>query len=273
MSARLEAPAPRVPRPLRSIYSGNTHSVVERGLRVMMKHNYLVILSGFFEPVFYLLSMGYGLGALIGAVEFYGHEVPYGAYIAPALMAVSAMNGALYDSTTNVFFRMRYAKLYDQMLSTSLGPLDVALGEITMALVRGLLYACGFMAITTILGLNLAWTAALAIPAALLVAFGFASLGLAATSFMKSFQHLDMVFFLMIPMFLLSATFFPISVYPEWAQWVIMALPLWHGVDMIRQLTTGLVQPSIWGHAAYFVAMIAVGVTLATARLKALFLR
>ncbi|GAA4890635.1 ABC transporter permease [Tessaracoccus lubricantis] len=263
----------RVPQALRGVYRGNTRSVVARGMRVVARNNYLVILSGFFEPVFYLLSMGLGLGTLIGAVEFYGHDVPYAAYIAPALMAVSAMNGALYDSTTNVFFRMRYGKLYEQMLSTSLGPMDVALGEIFMALFRGLLYACGFMVVTTLLGLNLSWTALLAIPAALVVAFGFASVGLAATSYMKSFQHLDIVFFVMLPMFLLSATFFPITVYPEAVQWVIMAFPLWHAVDMIRQLTTGLIQPSMWAHVGYFGVMILVGTTVATKRLKALFLR
>lgn len=269
----LRAPAPSVPGPLRGLYGGNTRSVVARGLRVIARNNWLVVLSGFFEPVFYLLSMGLGLGALIGDVEFYGRQVPYAAYIAPALMAVSAMNGALYDSTMNVFFRMRYGKLYDQMLSTSLGPMDVALGEIVLALFRGLLYAVGFMAVTTLLGLNLSWTALLAVPAALVVAFGFAAVGLTATSFMTSFQHLDMVYFVMLPMFLLSATFFPITVYPEAVQWIIMAMPLWHAVDMIRQLTTGLIQPSIWGHLAYFGVMIAVGTVAATARLKALFLR
>ncbi|MDO5677187.1 MAG: ABC transporter permease [Propionibacteriaceae bacterium] len=269
----MEAPAPRVWRPLRGLYGGRTHAVVARGMRVIARNNWLIVLTGFFEPVFYLLSMGLGLGGLIGGVEFYGREVPYAAYIAPALMAVSAMNGAMYDSTMNVFFKMRYGKIYDQMLSTSLGPMDVALGEIIMALFRGLLYASGFMVVTTLLGLNLSWTALLAIPAALIVAFGFASLGLAATSYMKSFQHLDVVWFAMIPMFLLSATFFPISVYPEWAQWVIMAFPLWHGVDMIRQLTTGMIQPSMWAHIAYFAVMILLGVTLATRRLKALFLR
>ncbi len=269
----MEAPAPRVWGPLRGLYGGRTHAVVARGMRVIARNNWLIVLTGFFEPVFYLLSMGLGLGALIGGVEFYGHEVPYAAYIAPALMAVSAMNGAIYDSTMNVFFKMRYGKIYEQMLSTSLGPMDVALGEIVMALFRGLLYASGFMVVTTVLGLNLSWTALLAIPAAMVVAFGFASFGLAITSYMKSFQHLDLVWFMMIPMFLLSATFFPISVYPEWAQWVIMAFPLWHGVDMIRQLTTGLIQPSIWVHLGYFAVMILLGVTMATKRLKALFLR
>ena len=273
MTAPVGAPVPRVPAVLRGLYAGNVRSVVARGLRVIARNNWVIVLTGFFEPVFYLLSMGLGLGALIGTVEFYGREVPYAAYIAPALMAVSAMNGAMYDTTYNVFFKMRYAKLYDQMLSTSLGPMDVALGEILLALFRGLLYASGFLVVTTLLGLNLSWTAVLAIPAALLVAFGFASIGLAATSYMKVWQHADMVYFVMLPMFLLSATFFPISVYPEWVQWVVMAMPLWHAVDMIRQFTTGLIQPTLWVHVAYFSAMILIGVTVATRRLKALFLR
>ncbi|XNQ55060.1 ABC transporter permease [Agrococcus sp. 1P02AA] len=269
----LEAPAPTVRGPLRGLYAGNTRSVVARGLQVMARTNWVVVLTGFFEPVFYLLSMGIGLGALIGTVEFAGTDVPYAAYIAPALMAVSAMNGAVYDSTMNVFFKMRHAKLYQQMLSTSLGPLDVALGEIVLALFRGLLYACGFMAVTTLMGLNLSWTAVLAIPAALVIAFGFASFGMAVTSYMKTFQHLDYVFFLMAPMFMLSATFFPIEVYPQGMQWVIQALPLWHGVDMIRQLTTGLIQPSIWLHLLYFGVMIVLGLWFTTARLRVLFLR
>lgn len=263
----------RMPRAFRGIYAGNTRAVLERGLVVIARNNWVIIVTGFLEPVLYLLSMGLGLGALIGGVDFHGHEVPYAAYIAPALMAVSAMNGAVYDSTMNVFFKMKHAKLYDQMLSTSLGPLDVALGEILLAMFRGLLYAIGFMAITTILGLNLSWTAILAVPAALLIAFGFASIGLAVTSFMKTYQHLDMVYFVLMPMFLLSATFFPITVYPEPIQWVVKALPLWHGVDMIRQLTTGIILPSMTGHVAYFAVMVVVGCVAATARLKALFLR
>ena len=258
---------------LAGIYAGNTRSVVARGMRVIARNNWLIVVTGFFEPVFYLLSMGVGLGALIGSVEYMGVEVPYAAYIAPALMAVSAMNGAVYDSTMNVFFKMHYAKLYQGMLSTSLGPLDIALGEIILALFRGLLYATGFMLVTTLMGLNLAWTAVLAIPAALIIAFGFAAFGMAVTSYMKTFQHLDFVYFVMMPMFLLSATFFPIEVYPEALPWVIKAMPLWHGVDMIRMLTTGIIDVSIVGHLAYFAVMILGGVVFAAHRLKSLFLR
>ncbi len=125
------------------------------------------------------------------------------------------MNGAIYDSTWNVFFKLNYGKLYEGMLSTSLGPLDVALGEILYALLRGLVYATGFMIIMQIAGLNLAWTAILAIPAVLLIAFGFASLGMAVTSYMKAFQQMDWINFVLLPMFLFSATLYPITIYPE----------------------------------------------------------
>lgn len=259
--------------PLSGIYAGNARAVIGRGMHVMRRNNLTVVVSGFFEPIFYLLSMGIGLGTLIGVLEYRGVEVSYAAYIAPALMAVSAMNGAVFDSTMNVFFKMHYGKLYDGMLSTSLGPLDVALGEIFMALFRGFLYACGFMAVTTIMGLNLSPTALLAIPAAVLIAFAFASLGMAITSYMKTFQHLDYVYFVMMPMFLLSATFFPIEVYPQGIQWVIMAMPLWHGVDMMRQLTLGVVDWSLAIHVGYLAVMSVLGIVFTTSRLKALFLR
>jgi lipooligosaccharide transport system permease protein len=258
---------------VRALWAGNPGAVVQRGLLAARSSSWLLVLSGFFEPVFYLASMGIGLGALIGTVETStGLEVSYAAFIAPALLAVSAMNGAIYDSTWNVFFKLNYGKLYEGMLSTSLGPLDVALGEILYALLRGLLYATGFMIIMQIAGLNLAWTAILAIPAVLLIAFGFASVGMAVTSYMKAFQQMDLINFAMLPMFLFSATFYPITVYPEFIQWIVKALPLWHGVELVRGLTTGALSPAMFVHIAYFVVMIAIGLVFTTKRLRALFL-
>jgi lipooligosaccharide transport system permease protein len=275
------APVRPEPRPeprsmtggIRSLYAGNARAVVGRGLRATKSNNYWIVLSGFFEPVFYLLSMGLGLGALVGTVSTTtGQQVPYAAFIAPALLAVSAMNGAIYDSTWNVFFKMQYAKLYEGMLTTSLGPLDVALGEIFLALLRGALYATGFLIVMQVLGLNLAWTALLALPAVLLIAFGFASIGMAVTSFMKTFQHMDWINFVLLPMFLFSATFYPITVYPPVLQWIIQALPLWHGVELVRGLTTGALSFAMAGHVLYFMVMIAVGLVFTTRRLRALFL-
>ncbi|GEP25997.1 transport permease protein [Cryobacterium levicorallinum] len=244
-----------------------------RGWRATRSTNSLVVLSGMVEPIFYLLSMGLGLEALIGQVQTDdGQSVPYAAFIAPALLAVAAMNGAIYDSTWNVFFKMQFAKLYEGMLATSLGPLDVALGEISLALARGLLYATGFLLVMQALGLNLSWWALLALPAVLLIAFGFASVGMAVTSYMKTFQQMDWITFVLLPMFLFSATFYPLSVYPPGVQYVIQALPLWHGVELVRGLTTGQVDAGLLWHVLYYAVMIVIGVVMTTRRLTALFL-
>ncbi len=258
---------------VRALWAGNPFAVVQRGLVAARSSSWAVVLSGFFEPVFYLASMGIGLGAMIGTISLAdGTQVEYAAFIAPALLAVSAMNGAIYDSTWNVFFKLNYGKLYEGMLSTSLGPLDVALGEIMYAMLRGLVYASGFLIIMQVWGLNLSWTAVLALPAVLLIAFGFASLGMAVTSYMKTFQHMDWINMVLLPMFLFSATLFPITNYPEWVQGIIQAFPLWHGVELIRGLTTGVLHIGMIWHVVYYLVMIAVGLLFTTKRLRALFL-
>lgn len=268
--------APSHPRPsggVRALYAGNARAVVGRGLLATRSTNWLIVLTGVVEPIFYLLALGIGLGSYIGDVsDPQGDAIPYAAYIAPALLAVAAMNGAVYDSTWNVFFKMHFGKLYQGMLATSLGPLDVALGEIALALLRGAMYGTAFLLVMQVLGLNLAWTAVLALPALLLIAFGFASLGMAITSYLKTFQQMDWVQFVLLPMFLLSATFFPITVYPEGVQWVIMALPLWHGVELVRGLTTGAVDVDLLWHVGYYLVMVAGGLMFTTRRLRALFL-
>jgi lipooligosaccharide transport system permease protein len=270
------APNPSSPRGMggvRSLWSGNVGAVVERGLLATRSTNWIVVLTGAVEPIFYLLALGVGLGTYIGDVEIGdGRTIAYAAFIAPALLAVSAMNGAIYDSTWNVFFKMHFGKLYQGMLATRLGPLDVALGEISLALLRGAAYGTTFLIVMQVFGLNLAWTAPLALPAILVIAFGFASIGMAITSYMKTFQQMDWIQFVLLPMFLFSATFFPITVYPEAVQWAIMALPLWHGVELVRGLTTGAIDGMTLVHLGYFAAMIVLGLIFTTRRLRALFL-
>lgn len=258
---------------VRALYAGNARAVVGRGLLATRSTNWIIVLTGVVEPVFYLLALGIGLGGYIGGVtDAQGQPVPYAAYIAPALLAVSAMNGAIYDSTWNVFFKMHFGKLYQGMLATSLGPLDVALGEISLALLRGAAYGTTFLLVMQLLGLNLSWTALLALPAMVVIAFGFASVGMGITSYLKTFQQMDWIPFVMLPMFLFSATFYPLTVYPEPIQWFIQALPLWHGVELLRGLTLGALGPTMLVHLGYFVAMILVGLAFTTRRLRALFL-
>lgn len=255
------------------LYAGRARTLVVRSA-LASRSVWLSLLSGFFEPLFYLVAMGHGLGSLVGTVSGpAGHQQSYAAFIAPGLLAASAMNGAVYDATFNFFIKLKYAKLYDAMLATPLGPVDIALGEIGWSLLRGGLYSAGFLAVMLATGLIASLWAALALPAALLVAFAFASIGIAATSFMRSWQDFDLVQLVILPMFLFSATFFPLSVYPPALQWLVQAFPLYHSVALIRGLTTGVVGWSTFGHVAYFLIMVALGLVVASRRLTALLLR
>jgi lipooligosaccharide transport system permease protein len=169
--------------------------------------------------------------------------------------------------------KLAYAKLYDAILATPLGPVDIALGEIGWALLRGGMYSAGFLGVMLAVGLISSPWALLALPAALFVAFAFASIGIAATSFMRSWQDFDLVQLAVVPMFLFSATFFPLSVYPSEVQWLVQAFPLYHAVSLIRSLTTGAVGWSVLGHVAYFAIMATVGFLVASRRLTSLLLR
>src|SRR4029079_8929694 len=115
----------------------------------------------------------------------------------------ASMNGAVYDSTMNVFFKLKYAKTYDAVLATPLGPDDIARGEITWALLRGLLYAIAFIVVMLGFGLvHSAWVI-LALPASVLIGFGFAAIGMASTSYMRSWQDFEFVQLAVLPLFLL----------------------------------------------------------------------
>jgi lipooligosaccharide transport system permease protein len=272
-----EVAAPRFGLLLRvlppGLYVGRARMLILRS-SMASRSAWMAIFSGFFEPLFFLVAMGQGLGSLVRAVPGpAGQPLSYAAFIAPGLLAASAMNGAVYDSTYSFFFKLKYAKLYDAMLATPLGPVDIALGEIGWALIRGGMYATGFLAVMLALGLISSPWALLALPAALLVAFAFASIGIAATSFMRSWQDFDLVQLAVLPMFLFSATFFPLSVYPPALQWLVEVFPLYHAVALMRGLTTGVVGWSMLGNLAYFVVMAAFGIVLASRRLQVLLLQ
>jgi len=234
---------------------------------------WLIIFSGFFEPVFYLLSIGLGLGALIGDLTLAdGTAVSYAAFVAPALLGASAMNGAVYESTFNIFFKLKYEKVYDAVLATPMKPVDVAIGEISWSLIRGFLYAAGFLVVMAVMGLATSWLAILALPATVLIGFSFAAAGMAATTFMRGWQDFDMVGVVTLPLFLFSATFYPLDVYPPLIQQLTKISPLYHGVELIRGLTLGIPDASMLGHIAFLVAMGIVAAMIASRRIGKLLL-
>jgi lipooligosaccharide transport system permease protein len=246
--------------------------LIERNLLVY-KHGWLIILSGFFEPLFYLLSIGFGLGALIGTIPGPGGvPISYQLFVAPALLASSAMNGAISESTFNFFFKLNYNKTFSAILSTPLSPGDVAVGELTWALIRGGLYAIGFMVVMVVLGLVVSPWVVLAVPAALLLGFAFGAVGMAATSFMKTWQDFDLIQLVVLPLFLFSATFYPIETYPEALRVLVQLTPLYQGVDLIRALTVGAISPVLLFHVAYLLVMGFAGLFVVSRRLDKLLL-
>ncbi|HYZ54379.1 MAG TPA: ABC transporter permease [Streptosporangiaceae bacterium] len=246
--------------------------LVERNARAY-RHLWVLLISGLLEPLFYLLSIRVGLGALVGQVTGPGgRPVGYTEFVAPALLATSSMNGAVYDSTFNVFHKLKYAKVYDAALATPLRPGDVALGEITWALSRGLLYAIAFLVVLAAMGLvHSAWLL-LAIPAAVLIGFAFAGIGMAATTYMRSWKDFDFVILATLPMFLFSTTFYPLSVYPRALQIVVECTPLYQAVTLLRGFALGTVGPAMLVSVAYLAAMGLAGLYVAGRRIRRLLL-
>ncbi|CAN5832176.1 ABC transporter permease [soil metagenome] len=245
--------------------------LIERNL-IVYRRIWMIVFSGFFEPVFYLFSIGVGIGRLVGEVSSTGGEpaVGYAMFVAPGLLAASAMNGAIYESTMNIFSKLRYAKTYDAILATPVGPFDIAVGEIVWSQLRGLLYASGFLVVMAVMGLVASPLGLLALPGALLIGFAFGAVGMAATTFMRGWQDFDMVQLVVLPLFLFSATFFPLDVYPEAVRPFVQLSPLYHGVSLLRSLTLGALDASILGHVAYLVVMGVAGLAVASRRLERL---
>ncbi len=241
--------------------------VVERNTTAYARQWYL-FLTGLIEPALYLLSIGIGVGGLVGKIPAAGGElVTYKTFVAPGLMAAAAMNGAVLDTTFNFFLKFKYAHTFDAMLATPLRVRDVAYGEMTWALLRGALYSAAFLVTMAIVGLVHSWWALLAVPAGLLIGAAFAGAGIAGTTFMRSWLDFDFVNLALIPMFLFSAVFFPITQYPEAVQWIVRVTPLYQGVVLERAFVLGHVEWSLLLNAAYLVVMAWLGVRIATRRL------
>ena len=229
--------------------------MVQRNLLVY-KHGWMVIASGFFEPLFYLLGIGIGVGSMVPPID----GISYGAFVAPGLLASSCLNGALSDGFFNIHFKLYFQKTYEGILATPMRVPDVVFGEMLWALGRGSLYAAAFLVVLLAFGqvsgrtMLLSPWALLAWPAAVLAAAAFSAMAICLTTFARKVEDFDTVMGLLVmPMFLFSGIFVPVSRFPESLQWVLGATPLYHAVGLLRQLTTGNVHVTIVGHIAYLV--------------------
>jgi lipooligosaccharide transport system permease protein len=240
--------------------------MVERNVYAY-RRTWYVFLSGFLEPVLFLLSIGVGVGSLVGSINVGGEMVSYKQFVAPGLLASAAMIGALLDTTFNFFVKYKYSHTYDAIVATPLSAVDIAAGEIGWALIRGAIYSGAFLVTMLLFGLVPSWWALLAVPAAVMIGFAFASIGLACTTYMRSWVDFDYVNLAIVPLFLFSATFFPISQYSDALQVVIRLTPLYQGVVLVRGLVLGQVEWFMLVHVVYLAMVGIVGLSIATRRI------
>ncbi|MGH7922467.1 MAG: ABC transporter permease [Candidatus Dormibacteraceae bacterium] len=246
---------------------GGSARVVEHNLYVY-RRLWPMFVTGFFEPIFYLLGIGFGIGGLVGSVTVSGHPLPYDVFVAPGLMASAAMNGAIYDSTFGLFYQLKYAKTYEAMLASPVTVGSVSLGAVGWAVLRGAVYSAVFLIVTALFGLLRSPLAVLMLPAAVLTSFAFASLGTAAATFVRSWDDFDLLNLVLLPLFLFSATFFPITVYPGVLQVIVELSPLYRAIDLMRGLALGELSWSMPPDVAYLLALAGLGLWIASRRMS-----
>ncbi len=266
-STTTPGPRPLVLRilPVELLLARRPHRMVERSI-MFYRRAWILIVSGFFEPLLYLLSVQVGFATLVGEVTDGGRTFDYAEFVAPALLAAAAMNGAIFDATGNVYEKLSRTKLYDTVLATPMTAADVALGEILGAVLRAVLYSTAFVVTMWVLGLvGSAWIV-LAVPVCALIGFSFAAAGMAYTTYMRSWADLEYVNSVTLPLLLFSATFYPLSSYGDW-QWVVYLSPLYHGVAVVRGLNLGEFEWSMLANLAVLLVLALVGLRITAHRI------
>ncbi|WP_406041986.1 ABC transporter permease [Micromonospora sp. NBC_00898] len=243
-------------------------SVAERNFTSLRSAYWLVLISGFLEPVLYLFSIGIGVGALVGDLTLPGGRVvSYAGFVAPAMLASSAMTGALAETTFNFFGKMKFMKLYDGIIATPVQPFEIALGELGWAMIRGSLYSAAFLVVMVAMDLTTVGRAVTAFPGAVLVGFAFGALGMAVATFMRSWQDFDLMGSAQFTLFLFSGTFVPAEAYPAVLRWVVELTPLYRSVHLIRGISVGAAGWSWLLDVAYLLVLTAVGLVVASRRM------
>jgi lipooligosaccharide transport system permease protein len=219
--------------------------------------------TSFLEPLLYLAAMGVGIGSYVD----HGHRaanlggLSYLDYIAPGLLAATAMQIAMAECTYLVLARLKWNPSFVAMAATPLGPRDIAAGQIGYAGFRIVSVCSVFLAVIWVFGAVPSVLGLLCVPAALLIGLAFAAPLVALSVRITDDSGFALVYRLgLLPMFLFSGAFFPVRQLPDAIEWLAYVTPLWHGVQMCRSFTTGTVNwAAMAGHSGYLMVWIAVG--------------
>ncbi|WP_197287122.1 ABC transporter permease [Planomonospora sphaerica] len=226
------------------------------------------IATGFLEPVFYLATMGFGLEHMVGMVHTPdGSPISYAAFIAPALLAATTMNGAFYDLSVGFYFKLRHARVYEAVLTTPTGVADVLLGETLWSALRGTLYAIAFLAAMAALGVVTSPWALVMLPMAFAVACSFGLIALAVTTYLRTWNDTQLIQLITVPMLLFATTFYPLEIYPEMLQPIIQALPLYQANVLMRSVAVGTWSSTATFAIGYLIILGLLGAAVALRRL------
>lgn len=242
-----------------------TGALIERNL-LILRRTLTPLLASILEPTLYLLSIGLGVGVLVGKVA--GVDVRYAAYVAPAILATTAMNAAFNQTTFFVFSRLHEEHTYDAIVPTPLSVADIALGEVISSVILAVLSTVGFVLVMLVLGLCVSPGLLLAIPGSIVVGYAFGAGGLAVTTYLRDWADFQLIQLVMLPMFLFATTFYPVSVYPSWAQPLVKLLPLYQCIQLLREPALGIFHWDILIAIAYLTILGSFALALGSRRLS-----
>jgi lipooligosaccharide transport system permease protein len=220
------------------------------------------------SPVMFLSAMGLGLGSLVNEGRSFG-GVTYLQFFATGILASSAMQSGVFSATYPVLSKIMWQRNYEAMLASPLSVRDILFGEIGWGALTLTQLSVPFFTVMAVMGIFDTWTAVLAIPVVILVGLSCAAPVFALTATLQTDQAYTWIFrFIVTPLFLLSGTFFPIKELPVWGQVVAQATPLFHGVELVRQLTIYDLEPSALWHLTYLLTLFAIGTFFALRNLE-----
>jgi len=217
------------------------------------------------NPILYVTALGVGLGTIVDQTQNAPGGVPYLDFVAPGLVAAAAMQTATIESTWPVMSAIKWSRVYHAMIATPLSERDAFVGHQLFVITRVFTSAAAYLAVIAVFGAVASWWGILVVPVAVLIGTAFSMPMAALAAAVEEDRTFVTVFrFLIVPMFLFSGTFFPVSQLPLALELVAYATPIWHGVELCRMLTLGTVEalPAL-GHVAYLLAWSAVGFELA----------
>ncbi|OGC89325.1 MAG: hypothetical protein A2142_01440 [candidate division Zixibacteria bacterium RBG_16_48_11] len=217
--------------------------------RVLLRHKDVFLMQAktsiippFLDPLFYLVGMGYGLGALVTNIE----GMSYVQFIAPAIIASVMMTAPFFENTIGSFIRLKHQKTYDAMVSTPASVEDVVTGDILYGAFKALIQGTSVFIVVALFGLVTSWWGLLILPFCLMAGFMFACIAITYTAWMPDINYVDYFFVILLtPMFIFAGTFFPVSQLPGWAQEVAFFMPLYHVVNITRGLIVGNLSTSM----------------------------